>query len=74
MIKEFDRNQLMQLLKELSDEFSSVGQTGQLFIVGGAAISLAYDDARNRDIQYFEHAPNDLNTTAHPRGRCVVNV
>lgn len=67
MIKEFDRNQLMQLLKELSDELSSVGQTGQLFIVGGAAISLAYDDARaTRDIDaIFAPAPEIRDCAKH---------
>ena len=42
---------LNELFSELSAELDARGQTAQLFVVGGAAMALAYDDGRlTRDV------------------------
>jgi hypothetical protein len=48
---DLDAPQLAGLFSELSDELISAGQTAQLFVVGGAAMALAYDGSRStRDV------------------------
>jgi hypothetical protein len=42
----FNRAQLMALLKELAEELDTAGVSAQLFVVGGAAIALAYNARR----------------------------
>lgn len=53
------REQLTDLLSELSDELASSGAHAQLFVVGGAAMALAYDETRStRDVDAaFAPAP-----------------
>ena len=53
------REQLTDLLAELSDELAAAGARAQLFVVGGAAMALAYDESRStRDIDAaFAPAP-----------------
>ena len=47
----FDRETLRQLLTELGDELHAEGVRGELFMVGGAAMALAYNTRRStRDI------------------------
>jgi hypothetical protein len=41
------RDDLLNLLQEVSDYLATNGQTAQLFIVGGAAMALAYDSGRS---------------------------
>ena len=42
---------LRELLDELSTELASQGERAQLFVVGGAAMALAYDESRTtRDV------------------------
>ena len=41
------REQLTDLLAELSDELAAAGARAQLFVVGGAAMALAYDESRS---------------------------
>ena len=46
-----DRDAIRGLLDELSDELAARGAHADLFLVGGAAIAVAYDDARStRDL------------------------
>lgn len=47
----FDREMLRQLLHELGEELHAKGVRGELFMVGGAAMALAYNTRRStRDI------------------------
>lgn len=41
--KDLDLKQLKDLLQEFSDDLESRGVKAQLFVVGGAAMALAYD-------------------------------
>ncbi|MDO5494583.1 MAG: DUF6036 family nucleotidyltransferase [bacterium] len=41
-----DASTVRALLNELADKLEAQGETGELFIVGGAAMALAYDQAR----------------------------
>jgi hypothetical protein len=46
-----DRAQILDLLAELSDELAHRGARAEVFLVGGAAIALAYDTRRaTRDL------------------------
>ena len=46
-----DRAEIIDALRELGSELGSRGITADLYVVGGAAIALAYDDRRStRDI------------------------
>lgn len=48
---ELDADRLGGLFQELSDRLANVGEHAQLFVVGGAAMALAYDDSRvTRDV------------------------
>ena len=55
----FDANRVLALLQELSDLLAARGQKATLFVVGGAAMALAYDAARStRDVDaLFAPAP-----------------
>lgn len=47
----FDAARVLTLFQELSDRPDEVGISAQLFVVGGAAMALAYDDGRvTRDV------------------------
>lgn len=47
----FDAARVLTLFQELSDRLDEVGISAQLFVVGGAAMALAYDDGRvTRDV------------------------
>lgn len=54
-----DAARVLALFQELSDRLSQAGVSAQLFVVGGAAMALAYDDARlTRDVDaLFVPAP-----------------
>lgn len=56
---ELDAAYVHVLFQELSDRLATVGVHAQLFVVGGAAMALAYDDARlTRDVDaLFVPAP-----------------
>jgi hypothetical protein len=41
-----DAARMTALFQELSDELGARGQTAAMFVVGGAAMALAYDAAR----------------------------
>ena len=43
---ELDRDQLIVLLAELGEELAAAGVRGELFVVGGAAMALAYSARR----------------------------
>ena len=43
---ELTRDRVVELLTELGRELTSQGMKGRLFIVGGAAIALAFNTAR----------------------------
>jgi len=46
-----DREQILRLFGELSEELTRRGTRGEIFLVGGAAMALAYDARRaTRDI------------------------
>lgn len=46
-----DVARVLALFQELSDRFAEMGVSAQLFVVGGAAMALAYDDGRvTRDV------------------------
>ncbi len=46
-----DRNEIVAALTALGVRLSSVGVTADIYVVGGAAIALAYDERRaTRDI------------------------
>jgi hypothetical protein len=48
---ELDADRLGGLFQELSDRLANVGEHAQLFVVGGAAMALAYDGSRvTRDV------------------------
>jgi hypothetical protein len=48
---DLDKQQLLDLLAELGDEMQARGQRAEMFIVGGAAMALAFDARRaTRDI------------------------
>ena len=48
---DLDKQQIIDLLAELSDEMQVRGQRAEMFIVGGAAMALAFDSRRaTRDI------------------------
>ena len=48
---DLDKQQILDLLAELGDEMQSRGQRAEMFIVGGAAMALAFDARRaTRDI------------------------
>jgi hypothetical protein len=57
--RELDAAAMLGLLQELSDRLRAQGARAQLFAVGGAAMALAYDDARvTRDVDaVFAPAP-----------------
>jgi hypothetical protein len=44
--KSFSRAEILKALQDLGDELSSQGVHGQIFIVGGAAMALAYSTRR----------------------------
>jgi hypothetical protein len=41
-----DREELLEALRLLDQEFGAVGIRGEVFVVGGAAMALAYDARR----------------------------
>ena len=43
----FERDQILDLLRELGDDLDKQGVRGELFIVGGAAMALAYNTRRS---------------------------
>ncbi len=46
-----DRSALLGLLEDLADELSAVGVRGEMFVVGGGAMALAYSERRStRDL------------------------
>lgn len=46
-----DAAKVLTLFHELSDRLADAGVSAQLFVVGGAAMALAYDDGRvTRDV------------------------
>jgi hypothetical protein len=48
---DLDKQQIVDLLRELADEMQGRGQRAEMFIVGGAAMALAFDSRRaTRDI------------------------
>lgn len=48
---QLDAGRVRALFVELSDRLEVVGETAQLFVVGGAAMALAYDQRRlTRDV------------------------
>lgn len=48
---DLDSTKLQELFGQLSEILDSRGQTAQLFVVGGAAMALAYDSSRlTRDV------------------------
>ncbi len=48
---DLDKQQIIDLLTELGDEMQGRGQRAEMFIVGGAAMALAFDSRRaTRDI------------------------
>lgn len=53
------REKILSLLRELGDELAARGVRTRLFVVGGAAMSLSFDDRRStRDIDaFFEPSP-----------------
>jgi hypothetical protein len=44
--RRFSRNEILEALQALGDELSARGVHGQIFIVGGAAMALAYSNRR----------------------------
>jgi methylmalonyl-CoA mutase cobalamin-binding subunit len=56
---ELDAGSVLGLLQELSDRLAARGAQAQLFVVGGAAMALAYDQDRlTRDVDtLFVPAP-----------------
>ncbi len=47
----FSRDQIVELLRELGAELDGLGLRGEMFVVGGAAMALAYNTRRStRDI------------------------
>ncbi|HEX6755045.1 MAG TPA: nucleotidyltransferase [Mycobacteriales bacterium] len=55
-----DRPEIMRLLGELGQDLLDRGIRADLYVVGGAAIALAYDDRRStRDIEFFVRAVLD---------------
>ncbi|CCH79689.1 hypothetical protein BN12_530023 [Nostocoides japonicum T1-X7] len=56
---QFDASRVQTLLQELSDRLATAGVQAQLFVVGGAAMALAYDaDRLTRDVDaLFVPAP-----------------
>ncbi|MFZ1382109.1 MAG: DUF6036 family nucleotidyltransferase [Scrofimicrobium sp.] len=54
-----DAARVLELFEELSDRLSEVGLSAQLFVVGGVAMALAYDNGRvTRDVDaLFVPAP-----------------
>ncbi len=54
-----DASAVLTLFQELSDRLSEIGISAQLFVVGGAAMALAYDGNRiTRDVDaLFVPAP-----------------
>ncbi len=43
---DFDRKGLLNALRELDEELGKLGVRGEVFVVGGAAMALAYDERR----------------------------
>jgi hypothetical protein len=68
-----DASRLRELFDELSTELAKRGQTGQLFVVGGAAMAMAYDmDRTTHDVDaVFEptHVLRDLTALIGERHR-----
>lgn len=59
MERDLTKKQMVDLLNQLGQELAARGISGDIFIVGGAAIALAYDDRRlTRDIDAV-FAPKD---------------
>jgi hypothetical protein len=54
-----NRNEIVELLHELSDRLESRGVHGELFVVGGAAMALAYSTRRST---------SDLDAIFEPKG------
>jgi methylmalonyl-CoA mutase cobalamin-binding subunit len=54
-----DADRVRELLQELSDRLAARGVKANVFVVGGAAMALAYDDTRStRDVDaLFDPAP-----------------
>ena len=49
------RNELLELLEDLSQTLARSGERARVFVVGGAAMSLGYDQAKTtRDINAWK--------------------
>ena len=59
------RDRILSLFAELSDELCGAGMRGEVFIVGGAAMVVAYD-ARpaTRDVDGIWHPSTELRAAA----------
>lgn len=63
--KDLDLERLKGLLQELSDDLESRGVKAQLFVVGGAAMALAYDRQRvTQDIDAFFEPTSEVRESA----------
>jgi hypothetical protein len=67
--RRFTRTEILKALQALGDELTREGVRGQIFIVGGAAMALAYSTRRvTRDIDaVFEPKASSAGCTAHRR-------
>ena len=57
----FDRDKIMELLRELGRRLSAKGVAGRLYVVGGAAMALEFDTRRTtRDIDAILDPPTTI--------------
>jgi hypothetical protein len=68
------RDDIVTLLNELADELEARGTHGDLFLVGGAAMALAYSTRRaTRDLDAIVEPPW-VRMRAHPRKQLAVTL
>jgi hypothetical protein len=62
----FNREEIIALLRELGEDLDGLGVRGEMFIVGGAAMALAYNTRRaTRDIDAVFEPKNLIYEAAH---------
>ena len=67
--EEFNTGNLQILFRELSERLQAKGLTAQLFVVGGAAMALAYDEQRvTRDVDALFEPASEVRAIAEEVG------
>lgn len=60
------RERILELFAELDDELAAVGTRGDVFIVGGAAMAIAYDARPStQDVDGIWHPSKEVRDAAH---------